>query len=123
MRRCTWIAALILTIIAGQRAGADAPPSCGPDHSCLVQRIAPAGGWRPYGGGLLHWWNPHCFPCAGCPDDYCRKPLPCLCWPAYPPFYVCGAPAVAPVETLRPKLETYPAGPPSPGKGMGQPTR
>jgi hypothetical protein len=30
-----------------------------------------------------------CLPRCGCADDYCPNPLPCRCWPAYPPFYKC----------------------------------
>jgi hypothetical protein len=30
-----------------------------------------------------------CLPRCGCPDDYCPNPLPCPCWPTYPPFYKC----------------------------------
>ena len=63
-----------------------------PRQQHFLQRLHPVGGWNPYGGGLLHWWNPHCFPCqCGGPDDYCRKPLPRVCWPPYPPYYICGA--------------------------------
>ena len=46
--------------------------------------------WQPYDGGLLRWWNPCCFPRCGAPDDYCRKPLPNVCWPPYPPYYTAG---------------------------------
>ena len=60
----------------------------------FLQRMHPVGGWHPYGGGLLHWWNPHCFPRQGAPDDYCRKPLPRVCWPPYPPYYVWGPPEI-----------------------------
>jgi hypothetical protein len=60
----------------------------------ILQRFHPVGGWHPDGGGLLHWWPRHCFPCCGGPDDYCRKPLPRVCWPPYPPYYTWGPPAV-----------------------------
>jgi hypothetical protein len=66
----------------------------GPFRRHFLQRISPTGGWNPYGGGLFHWWNPHCFPCQSAPDDYCRKPLPRLCWPYYPPDYVWGPPEI-----------------------------
>jgi hypothetical protein len=110
MRRCAWIAALILTLPASRLGFAGQPPSCEQDAPCFLQRVAPAGGWFPYGGGLLHWWNPHCFPCCCGPDDYCRKPLPCVCWPAYPSFYVWGPPSAAPEQPLRPRIEFYPSG-------------
>ena len=64
----------------------------GPSHS--RGGLNPAGGWHPYGGGLLHWWNPHCFPCRAAPDDYYRKPLPRVCWPPYPPYYIWGPPEI-----------------------------
>jgi hypothetical protein len=87
MRRCAWIAAVILALVASRLAFAGEPPNCQPDRPRILQRVAPAGGWFPDAGGLLRWWNPHCIPCCRGPDDYCRKPLPCLCWPAYPSFY------------------------------------
>jgi hypothetical protein len=36
----------------------------------------------------LHWAR-SCFPRPCCPDDYCPRPLPRQCQPAYPPFYRC----------------------------------
>src|SRR5439155_24759024 len=68
--------------VADQRSGCELPPQPS------FQRVRPVGGWDPYGGGLLHWWNPCCFPHRGAPDDYCRKPLPNVCWPPYPPYYI-----------------------------------
>jgi hypothetical protein len=56
--------------------------------ACCLRQLGPAGGWDPYGGGLLHWWPRHCFPQCGGPDDYCRKPLPPVCWPPYPPYFI-----------------------------------
>lgn len=68
-------------------------------------RIGPAGGWCPYGGGLLRWWGPHCFPRCGAPDDYCRKPLPRTCWPPYPPYYFRGPPReCCPPDGCRPTV-------------------
>jgi hypothetical protein len=93
MRRRAWVGALLLTLITGGRGPGGEPAPCGPDPPCLLQRVGPAGGWFPYGGGLLHWWDPHCFPCSGGPDDYCRKKLPCVCWPGYPPYFRWGPPA------------------------------
>jgi hypothetical protein len=59
---------------------------CDPGQSHFLQRVRPEGGWNP-GGGLFHWWNPHCFPQTCAPNDYCRKPPPNVCWPPYPPYY------------------------------------
>jgi hypothetical protein len=89
MNRHAWIAALLLALTAGVW-GFAGEPCCPSDQSCFLQRISPVGGWCPYVGGLLHWWNPHCFPRCGGPDDYCRKDLPAVCWPPYPPWYVWG---------------------------------
>ena len=75
-------------VLGGEGGSPEAPPQQFP------HRLQPAGGWNPYGGGLLHWWNPHCFPCQAAPDDYCRKPLPRVCWPPYPPYYVWGPPEI-----------------------------
>jgi hypothetical protein len=61
------------------------------------------GGCDPYGGGLLHWWNPHCFPSGGAPDNYCRKPLPKVCWPPYPPYYIWGPPEITAPEANCPR--------------------
>jgi hypothetical protein len=92
MRRLSWIATLLFILLAGGRAPAGDPWCCEPPEDCFLRRLHPVGGWHPYGGGLLHWWNPHCFPRCGSPDDYCRKPLPHVCWPPYPPFYLDGTP-------------------------------
>jgi hypothetical protein len=59
-----------------------------PSGQHLFQRMRPVGGWHPDSGGLLHWWNPRCSPPCGGPDDYCRKPMPRICWPPYRPFYI-----------------------------------
>lgn len=81
---------LVLTLVTcGQVLGGENGPS-DPGRQPFLQRVKPVGGWHPDGGGMLHWWNPHCFPRCGGPDDYCRKPLPRACWPAYPPFYIGG---------------------------------
>jgi hypothetical protein len=92
MRRLIWIAALLLapiatgTVYAGDSC-CHAQHGCEPTESNWLKRIHPVGGWDPYGGGLLRWWDPHCFPCAGGPDDYCRKTLPNVCHPCYPPYF------------------------------------
>lgn len=82
----TWSLGLVLVASCHAIGGEWGPPDPGRPH--LLQRLAPAGGWHPDRGGLLHWWNPCCFPRCGGPDDYCRKPPPNVCWPPYPPFYV-----------------------------------
>jgi hypothetical protein len=94
MRRHLWMGTLAIALIAGGRGLAGEPSCCPPPQDHFLQRLAPVGGCHPYGGGLLHWWDPHCFPRGGAPDDYCRKPLPCVCWPPYPPFYIWGPPEV-----------------------------
>jgi hypothetical protein len=82
--------ALVLSLFTSSRAlGGDAERS-DPRPQHLFQRVHPVGGWHPYSGGLLHWWNPHCFPRSLGPDDYCRKPPPRVCWPPYPPYYIGG---------------------------------
>jgi hypothetical protein len=94
MRESRWLALVIFLLAVGRGMAEDHP--CGaesPGGGCL-QRIHPAGGWFPYGGGLLHWWNPDCFPNCGGPDDYCRKSLPNVCRPKYPPFYTYGPPEI-----------------------------
>jgi hypothetical protein len=91
MRHQVWIGTLIVALI-GAAGGLRAEPLGGDPQPCFLKRLGPAGGWNPDGGGLLHWWNPHCFPRSGAPDDYCRKPLPGVCWPAYPAWYKWGPP-------------------------------
>jgi hypothetical protein len=93
MRRRLWIAAFLTALVACSRTLAAEPDGCPPQGNCL-QRLQPVGGWHPYGGGVLHWWNPDCFPRCGAPDDYCRKPLPRVCWPAYPSYYSWGTPEI-----------------------------
>lgn len=115
MRRPRTVALLLLGLALSSTAQADERPSPGCDQRPWLQRFAPAGGWFPYGGGLVRWWPSHCFPCAASPDDYCRKPLPPVCWPPYPPYYFFGTPAAS---------DTHDAGdhgqqamPPSPAAG------
>ncbi len=66
MRRAVSIAALLLALSGS--SGAEPPPR--------LQRWHPAGGWNPYGGGVLHWWNRSWYALCGTPDDYGRKPPP-----------------------------------------------
>ncbi|HTU91494.1 MAG TPA: hypothetical protein VMF69_15535 [Gemmataceae bacterium] len=98
MRRYAWICAVGLGLIAGGWAFGGGPSCCEQEQKSFLQRFSPVGGWHPYGGGLLHWWPHHCFPCRGGPDDYCRKPLPHVCWPPYPPYYIWGPPRCCPPE-------------------------
>jgi len=80
--------ALVLVLVArGQAIGGERGPS-DPGRQPFLERVQPVGGWHPDGGGLLHWWDPNCFPRCGAPNDYCRKPIPRRCWPAYPPSYI-----------------------------------
>jgi hypothetical protein len=90
MRRHVGIGAVLLALSAAGWACGGEPPCAAPGPPCLPGRLGPAGGWHPYGGGLLHWWNPDWFPRSGTPDDYCRKPLPRFGWPPYPPYYLYG---------------------------------
>ena len=94
MRCHAWIGALFVALIAVGVGQGAAPCGCEPPEDCFPKRIAPVGGWFPYSGGLLGWWDPKCFPCGGAPDDYCRKSLPCVCRPTYPAFYIWGPPEV-----------------------------
>ena len=119
MRRRAWIGALLFSAIAGGLVSAGEPPGCEPAGRCFLERVAPAGGWFPYGGGLLHWWNPHCFPCCCGPDDYCRKPQPCVCWPPYPSYYVWGPPLAGPEQLPQPRPESHPGSAP-PGRQAGE---
>jgi hypothetical protein len=92
MRRQIWIAAWLVALIgAGTELHAQSS-CCSPPAGGFLKRLAPVGGWCPYGGPLFHWWPRCCFPCEAAPDDYCRKPLPRVCWPPYPPYYIWGPP-------------------------------
>jgi len=97
MRHSVWIVLLTVAMF-GQDQVYSADNSCCPPQGGFLKRLSPVGGWCPYGGGLLHWWPRHCFPCAGAPDDYCRKPLPRVCWPPYPPYYIWGPPDRCPSQ-------------------------
>ncbi len=91
MNRHLWLGTLALLLLGGHelRAGS---ADCPPPADGFLQRLGPVGGWCPDAGGLLRWWNPHCFPCGCSPDDYCRKPMPCVCWPAvYPSYFIWGS--------------------------------
>ena len=95
MRRQVWAGMLVVALIAsGRGLRAEAPCCCEPPQASFLKRLAPVGGWHPDGAGLLHWWPAHCFPCAGAPDDYCRKPPPRVCWPPYPSYYIWAPPGV-----------------------------
>jgi hypothetical protein len=94
VRRHLWIGAFLTILIAGSQGLGREPRYGEPAPNGFFQRWHPVGGWDPYGGGLLRWWPAHCFPRCGAADDYCRKPLPRLCWPAYPPYYIWGPPEI-----------------------------
>jgi hypothetical protein len=81
------VALISVLVAAGRGIAVDPPCSCEPPREC--RRVGPVGGWNPYGGGLLHWWNPDCESHYCGPDDYCRKPLPRMCWPTYPAQFHC----------------------------------
>lgn len=92
MRSHVPIWTILLTLIScAQCLGGEGGENDGAPRRHFLQRARPVGGWNPYGGGVLHWWNPHCLPRYVAPDDYCRKPLPGVCWPLYPPYYTWGS--------------------------------
>jgi hypothetical protein len=94
MRRQVPMWAFLLTLIAvGQALGGE-QKGCESCQDCFLLKMQPVGGWRPYGGGLLTWWNHQCSPRCGGPDDYCRKPLPRVCCPPYPSYYIWGPPEI-----------------------------
>jgi hypothetical protein len=93
MKLQAWLGAALLTLLAAGWTCAGEPPGAEPP-ACTPWRLGPAGGCFPYGGGLLHWWPRDCFPRCGGPDDYCRKSLPSVCWPPYPPYYIWGPPEI-----------------------------
>jgi hypothetical protein len=104
------MSALVFSLITcGQGHGEERADRVPPPQSFL-QRLNPAGGWNPYGGGLLHWWNLDCFPRSGTPDDYCRKPLPRVCWPANPSFSTGAPPAIADPQHNGPRDGSKPKG-------------
>ncbi|MBV9124848.1 MAG: hypothetical protein JO112_15950 [Planctomycetes bacterium] len=80
MKGQVWVG-IFLLLLAGGQGWAGEPGCCEPPQEGFWQRWHPVGGWNPYGGGLLHWWNPCCYPPSGAPDDYWRKKLPDLCPP------------------------------------------
>jgi hypothetical protein len=96
MKLQVWLGAILFVVIAGARGSGGEPACCPPPEPNFLKRFHPVGGWHPDSGGLLRWWPKHCFPCCGGPDDYCRKPLPCVCWPPYPPYYKWVSPEICP---------------------------
>ena len=84
MKQRVWPAALLFLAIAVAGESIADPPKGQSCQGAFLERLKPQGGYFPYGGGLLHWWNPCCFPHCCAPDDYCRKSLPNVCWPACP---------------------------------------
>lgn len=87
MKSQAGIWAVVLAAVTGASARGGEPPDGQPRGPHFFQRLQPRGGWNPYGGGLFHWWNPHCFPRSCGPDDYCRKPSPAVCRPS-PVYHV-----------------------------------
>jgi hypothetical protein len=94
MRLQAWIGVALLTLLAAGWACAEEPPCAESRPASSPWRLGPTGGWFPYGGGLLRWWPRDCFPRCGGPDDYCRKPLPSVCSPPYPSYYIWGPPEI-----------------------------
>jgi len=95
MRYLAAIGTLGFVVMTGSLAQAGDHEYCPPPDGHFLHRVLPVGGCDP-GGGLFHWWDPHCFPrCCG-PDTYCRKPIPKLCWPHYPPCYFGAPPEIGP---------------------------
>jgi hypothetical protein len=91
---------LLTLIFAGQGLGGEVGQSDEMPRRHLFERIRPAGGWNPYGGGVLHWWNRDCFPCVAAPDDYCKKQIPRVCWPScYPSYYRWGPTEIGPYSS------------------------
>jgi hypothetical protein len=94
MKRIIQIAFLLATLAPGGLLLAGDPCGCDTTQCCSFFQFAPAGGWHPDGGGVCHWWPKGCFPCCGSCDDYCRKPLPCICRPNYSHYYTFGPPEI-----------------------------
>ena len=93
MNRIIQIGVLLVALLPGRACLPASPACCNSPHGCSFGQFAPAGGWNP-GGGLLHWWPKCCFPDCGACDDYCRKPLPCVCRPGYSHYYTFGPPEI-----------------------------
>lgn len=89
MTRHAWFLAVAM-FLGGSWLRAQSPCHV-PPRAGFFDRMCPAGGCHPYGGGLLHWWNPRCFPRYCAPDDYWRKPLPQVCRPACPCDFSCAS--------------------------------
>jgi len=83
MRMFITLWAVVLAMFLFPQARAGEPGNVATQKPHFLARLRPAGGCNPDGRGLFHWWNPHCFPRACGPDDYCRKPMPNVCrsWP------------------------------------------
>jgi hypothetical protein len=125
-RRAGIIGAVLVTLMVGGWASAGQPSCREPGEAGFLTSVAPAGGWFPYGGGLLHWWNPCCFPRCGAPDDYRRKTLPPVCWLPYPPYYIWGPPEVCCPQRTCPRAAVATpcpacAGARAPGRHMDAP--
>lgn len=95
MKCKTIVLFLLFTIGIVAYTYASEPRECKSCQHGVVARCQPDGGWFPY-GGPLNWWPCCCYPHCGMPDDYCRKPLPCVCWPSYQSFYTWGTQELCP---------------------------
>ncbi len=67
MRTQAGIGAVVIALMASAAARGEHGVCDAPGPHCL-NKIRPAGGWNP-GGGLLHWWDPNCYPRWCGPDD------------------------------------------------------
>jgi hypothetical protein len=94
MKPRTSIGALLFTLTVASQGFGGESPCCQPVEQSILSQCRPVGGWHPYGGGLLGWWDPCCYPRCGAPNDYCRKPLPNVCWPPYPAYFIWGPPEI-----------------------------
>lgn len=93
--KCPAVIAIVLLVVVGSHGLGDETSCSCAERDGGLKRFSPAGGWHPDCGGLLHWWRQDCFPRCGAPDAYCRKPMPCVCRPSYPPWYVYPQPRCA----------------------------
>lgn len=111
MRCKMWVGILLVALIVACPGLSSEPPGGQPTQDGFFKRLAPVGGWCPDAGGLLHWWNPDCFPRCSTPDDYCRKPQPKVCWPAYPSSSIWAPPEIGhpqnnvPRDRIQPNVE------------------
>jgi len=82
MRRLLYALAVVASLLAALPAAAQ---DCRPGWRLPSWRDC----WPFTACNAEAFTRPHCLGRFACPDDYCPRPYPRVCWPPYPDYYTC----------------------------------